>query len=578
VPSVVRVPIAGKYLWPILLVALIAGPWLLPGYFFGTDWPGPRHFTVPTDFSSSTVLDAVLVVISAVVSAEVTSKLVITLALLAAAVGAFRAVPGGGFVPRALASGLYVLNPFVYGRIHYGQLALIAGYSLLPWIAARLLGLMRQPRWPHALILAAELTLLGILDLHLLVPGGLVVTVAAVAFGISRRGDRCYLTALAKDFALASGATLIASSYWLIALVAGTTSEGRAIGSVGQADLVTYSALADAHLGLIPNLLGLYGFWAEDTRRFTSMKAFAPFWPVILLLLLALLALGATAVLKRAPTLPSPRGGGRFLLEFEGGRPWVLALLGAGAIALVLEMGVANPVTEPLVRFLDTVFPPYRGMRDTGKWAALLALVYAQLIPLGAIVVLDWVRDHSPHPNPPPQGEGIRTALATGLLLALPLYYGNGLLFGSHGEIQPSRYPAGWYQADKLLVADPHPGRTLFLPWHLYMGLDFVRNTNNVVASPAPSFFSVPVVASQDPEVPNIAPPSNPDQRAIDRLVADGSVGDWAGKLARRNIKYVILAREVDWRLYNSLASQADIVMVADYGSLILYRNLRWRE
>ena len=163
------------------------------------------------------------------------------------------------------------------------------------------------------------------------------------------------------------------------------------------------------------------------------------------------------------------------------------------------------------------------------------------------------------------------------LLLALPLYYGNGLLFGAHGEIQPSSYPAGWYQADQLLSADPHPGRTLFLPWHLYLGLDFVRNTNNVVASPAPSFFSVPVVISKDPDIPGIGAPSDADQTVISRLVAEGANGDWAGELAGRNIKYVVLAKEADWAQQDAfLASQPGLVLIADYGSIAVYRNQSW--
>src|SRR4030088_3073698 len=136
-----RVP----YLTAIVLSLLIAGHWLLPGYLFGTDWPGPRHFSVPTDFSSATLFDGVLVVVSAVISAELTTKLLIVLALLAGALGAFRGLPVGGFIARAMASLVYIVNPFVYGRIHYGQLLLIAGYALLPWIAAVLLGLLREP-------------------------------------------------------------------------------------------------------------------------------------------------------------------------------------------------------------------------------------------------------------------------------------------------------------------------------------------------------------------------------------------------------------------------------------------------
>jgi hypothetical protein len=283
-----------------LLAVLVAGPWLLQGYLFGTDWPGPRHFSVPTDFSSGTLLDALLVGVSAGVSAELTTKLVILIALFAAGLGAFRALPIGGFIPRAMASAIFVVNPFVYGRIHYGQLALVAGYALLPWIAATLFRLVREPASTQSLILAVELAALGILDLHLLIPAGLLLIAAGGA-----------------------------SAYWLIPLLAGANSEGRTLGSVGAADLAVYSASADPNLRLVPNLLGLYGFWAEDTGRFDSMKAFVPLWPAILIALLLLGALGVKAAIQRRPEV-----------DFGDGRPWLFALLGAGLIALILEMGV----------------------------------------------------------------------------------------------------------------------------------------------------------------------------------------------------------------------------------------------
>src|SRR4029077_18212289 len=133
--------LGAPYWWALFLTLLVAGPWVLPGYVFGTDWPGPRYFSVPTDFSSATPVDGMLVAVSAVVSAEIATKLVILVALFAAALGAFWALPVGDFVPRAIASVIYVVNPFVYGRMHYGQLLLIAGYALLPWVAAQLLTL-----------------------------------------------------------------------------------------------------------------------------------------------------------------------------------------------------------------------------------------------------------------------------------------------------------------------------------------------------------------------------------------------------------------------------------------------------
>src|SRR5205823_2716682 len=228
-----------------MLALLIAGPWLVPGYFFGTDWPGPRHFRVTLDFSSATPFDSVLAAFAAFISAEITAKLLILVMLVAGGLGAFGAVPAGGFIPRAMASVIYVVNPFAYGRIHYGQLLLIAGYALLPWIAATLLGLIRKPGWRPALILAVELTALGILDLHLLIPIGLLVASAAVAFAIWRRSDRPYQTELIKNIGLTVGATVVASLYWLIPLFTGSNSEGRAIASVGTADLSAFGVASD---------------------------------------------------------------------------------------------------------------------------------------------------------------------------------------------------------------------------------------------------------------------------------------------------------------------------------------------
>jgi hypothetical protein len=303
----------------------------------------------------------------------------------------------------------------------------------------------------------------------------------------------------------------------------------------------------------LPNLLGLYGFWAEGTGRFASMKDFVPLWPAVLVLLLLVGALGVGAGFKRTQDQIAP---------------WVAGLLIAAAIALILEAGISQPMTSVLVRWLDAV-PIYRGMRDAGKWAALLALVYSQLFGLGAIAILDWVgKLHRP---------GITRewlqGMATGLLLAFPLYYGNGLLFGMHGEIKPSQYPPGWYAADQVLAADSHPGRAVFLPWHEYTGLSFVRNRNRVVAPPAPTFFSVPVLVSADPQVPGIVPPNNPDQVAVSSLVRDGAQANWAEVLAGRGVKYLLLAREVDWMSYSYLDGQPGLVRIGDYGSIILYRD-----
>ena len=109
------------------------------------------------------------------------------------------------------------------------------------------------------------------------------------------------------------------------------------------------------------------------------------------------------------------------------------------------------------------------------------------------------------------------------------------------------------------------------------MKLRFIRNTNAVIATPAPAFFSVPTLVSVDAEIPGLRPPNTAQQALVSRLIMAHGAADWGQALATINVKYVLLAREVDWRNYQYLDDQHDLERVGDYGSIVLYRNLLWR-
>jgi hypothetical protein len=508
---------------------------------------------LPTDPISDAPLEAILAAASSAIGGEVTGKLLVLGCLFGAAMLAYRAVPVRGFVPRAVAATVYVVNPFVFGRLHYGQLYLLAGYAVLPWVAGRLRRLLIEPRVSAAILAAVSLTLLGILSLHLLL-AFTVLTGALVVAHFVTAGERvAYLKRLTPQLLLAAIAALVASAYWMIPLLSGRGNEGTRLAGIGNGDLYAFAAIPDRQLGLVPNLLGLYGFWAEATGRFSSMKMFAPGWPVILGLLLILCGIGALAGLRD---------------RSQGLAPWVAGLLITAALALTLEIGVSHPLTTPLVQWLNAHIPIYKGMRDAAKWGALLALVYSQLAALGAMAILDWTRKQS---RPGIRSEWV-TNVAVGLLLALPLYYGNGLLYGAHGEIKPSHYPAGWYAADRVLASDANPARTLFLPWHQYMRYSFIQNQNPVVAPPAPTFFSVPILASANPEVAGIVPPASAEQVAVTALVQEGSKGRWAEVLRTLNVRYILVAKELDWQTYGYLDTQTGLTRVGDYGQIVLFR------
>jgi len=475
--------------------------------------------------------------------------------LFVAGISAYRALPDGGFVARSAAATIYIVNPFVYGRLHYGQLYLLVGYAILPWVAIRLRRLLSEPRPINAIGLAASLLLVSTASAHLLLAAAVLATTLVTVWVALARPRLAYLRSLVPQLFVAGGLVLGASAYWIFPLLTGRGSEGERLTGIGSGDLSAFAAVPDQHLGLIPNLLGLYGFWAENTGRFTSMKAFVPAWPAILALLLLLSAVGL---------LSSVRKGDRTTTA------WVAGLLLAASVALFLEMGISHPVSAGVVGWLDANVPAYRGMRDAGKWAALLAFAYSQMAGLGAAAVLGGMKGW---PRLRVRSEWL-ASFATALILAVPLYYGNGLLYGAHSEIRPSEYPAGWYSADRVLRSDAHSGRTLFIPWHEYMSYSFIHNQNRVVAPPAPNFFSVPIVVSNDPEVTGIATPHTADQDAISSLVRAGSSGQWAEVLNERHIKYVLLARELDWSYFAFLDAQPGLSKVADFGSIVLYRNV----
>jgi hypothetical protein len=537
----------------VALALLIGLQWLAPGYVFGTDWPGPRFFPIPSEISSSAPLQIALAGLSHVVGSEITSKILILSALIGAGTSAFISVPAKGFVPKAAGTILFVANPFVFGRLHYGQLYLLAGYALLPVAAHRLRILIQGPSTAGGVWLGMVLAAIGVFTAHLLLVAGVMLMVVLLCFLVASRHPVESFSGLAFALVVAAATTLVLSAHWLVPLLIGKGADAAVIGATGSGALHAYAAEPDPQLGLVPNLLGLYGFWAEGTGRFTSMKAFAPGWPLVLIVILVICAFGAaSAIRSRGTTL----------------RVWVIGLLAAGVVGLILEIGVSHPLTAGLVNWLDSHFTLYRGMRDAGKWGAVLALVYSQLFGIGSDAVASRLRSMS---LSPPRIEWLAGG-AAGLLIALPLYYGNGLLFGMHGEIRPSQYPAGWYAADQTMLAGPHTGRALFLPWHEYMSYSFVRNQNNVIASLAPTFFSVPILSSADPEVPGIAPPNDPDQQSVSRLVASGSSADWASVLENLRIGFVLVAHEVDWRSYSFLESMAGIQLIGAFGSIDLYR------
>jgi hypothetical protein len=104
------------------------------------------------------------------------------------------------------------------------------------------------------------------------------------------------------------------------------------------------------------------------------------------------------------------------------------------------------------------------------------------------------------------------------------------------------------------------------------MDFRFVPNYDKRILNPAGAFFDKPIVYGQNPEVPGIyAQPTNPGQRYVESILSMGSISGENLKLL--NVKYVILAKEVDYAWYLEMLDNSDLVPVFDSENLVLYKN-----
>ena len=473
-------------------------------------------------------IDALFAALAQIDAVAVGQKLMLLAIVFGAGLGMHMLVLVRSRAAALYAGFLYAANPFVYDRLYTGQWFLLLGYALLPHAYRAFIATLegRQRAWWS---FAALLFLTGIASTHM--AAFLLVMCAVTLVAWSGRIRRRPGTGRVAALALALG--LLPSLYWLIP----TPGLHDFWSHVGSGQLELYRTVADDQWGLAPTVAGLFGYW-NDAR---PISAHLPVWPLIALTLVAL-ALWGAVLRRREPTT------------------W--AVLAIGLFGFLLALGDASWLTRGPYTYLLDHFSFLRSFREPQKGVALLAFAYAFL---GAAAVEDLVS------NPPRLRLAARAVVV--IAVALPLVYGFRLFGGLWGELETSHFPSSWEQADARLQREAAHSRTLFLPWHGYFALGFAHG--RVVGNPAPSFFRTPVLASRSVgEGRNAADESDPVERYVSGvLVAGERRRDIGACLAPLGVTHVLLAKEADWREYRFLDRSRDLVAVARWPDLVLYRS-----
>ena len=494
-----------------------------------------------------------------------------------AAVGAGR-LTGGPRWSRVAAGTLYAVNPFVFNRLFVGHVPLLLGYALLPFATGAAL---RSPARPWRKWFAVALWWAGLTALspHFAWIYGVVV-VGVVVVSLRQLPWRRVLAWFAT-----SVAAFIALNAYIILPHLVTTLPTQ----VGQASLGLYQTSSDPHLGLYANVLGLYGFWRLGPGPVLPKDVLSG-WPLIGVAILLVVGLGAWSRIRRGHEAAEPKGlapevlegtnvggggggGGesRVLIDPSGGddsttgvgpsRPLALVLAFAGVCGYFLALGSQGP-TGSLFTFAYDHVPFFAIMREPQKFLMLLALAYAVFFGWGVERLSRLELSASVQ-------RSILTAAAVGV--ALPLAYTPTIFDGLSGQLALSTLPSAYARANTLMGSGW--GKVLYLPWHLYMEYPFTQG--RVIGNGGPASFNRPVIAGDNVQSGDVASQStSPRSAYLEQLFnLSPEIHAFGALVAPLGVKYVVLAKTVDWNSYQWLNHQRDLRLILNTSSLEVWRN-----
>jgi hypothetical protein len=526
---------------------LVMAPLLLPGYILTLDMVFTPSIPLPDHLTSSYPLYVVLHVLNFVLPSQLIQKLLLIGVLLGSMVGMHRLImyihgAEKGPIPWATVSAslLFAVNPFTYDRFMAGQYHVLLGYALLPWLLRAGLQWGRIPGAQQTIRLGLLLVVVGIVSLHTLGIAGLMGISAGLVYGLAYYRRDGWLARRAKQLAVIGALFLAGSSYWLLPALLGRGRTAETVNRFTTADAQAFATTGSNVVQQVANIMQLQGFWAETRHLFILPQSAFVLWGIVVLLLWALVIYGVRAMWRSRPKL-------------------ALTLLLAMLLAGVTALGVP-------IRLLSEIIPLAGGYREPQKFVAIWALGYCLFAAYGGATLLR----HS-HKRPLAYTS---TALA---LLLIPLLLTPTMWWGFRGQLTPRHYPAGWYDMRALLETDNSHGAVLFLPWHQYMSYGFA---GRIIASPAENFFaSKTMIVSDDPELGGaIATTATSQTVAVGKLLDTAAHNpQLARSLRDHTIKYVLLAKDYDYREYRYLDHTPGLQLVAETSTLKLYRNTTWR-
>jgi hypothetical protein len=372
---------------------------------------------------------------------------------------------GVGLVRGCTAATAFLWNPFVHERLYSGQLAVLAGYAVLPYLMSQCLRSFRNDAsWVTKSVGVAGPALVWALSaaasIHYAVIGGVIVGVVALAEWIT--GHKVP----ARWFVSVVALMAVVTALWLVPLLRDAPPTGD------QKTIAAFATRADPSIGLAGGVALQTGFWRPSLGEPNSNLGW--WWPLTGGVLAAAALVGLVSLYR------------------SNSKRLALA---AGALALIgwlLGQG-SNGLIGPLFRGLTDI-PTFRVMREAGKFVALLSLAWSiGLAGFAAYFVRGLARNQKSRSFFP----------LLFLVATLPIGLTPGLAWGVGGRLRAVHYPRDWTTIAKELQRNPK-GKVILLPFVGYFDPGFTNT--RTVRNPGRAFFGSRVILSDDAQIPGLRP------------------------------------------------------------------------
>lgn len=521
---------------PVLL--LIFTPLFKRGFFFSYDglffYPKivtKLDYLLPNIAPTLKALDF----ISGFISPMVMQRAIWILFLLIGAVGCyflFNSVwKGTGY----FAGIFFICNPFVYERLSFGQILIIAGTSFYPWVFYFLYRYYTKARLVYVLGASLSAGLAVSYFTHSMIILNILVLCFFVFISVKRKN-----AVLLAFFILYLMIIILTNYYWLgSSLFRGTSLAGLAK-DFNKGDFELYRTSTGRENKLFFNLATLNGFWAEKNEAF-NYHLDSALSIVSSLFIFLVIGIGFWAR-------------NRFQVKYLS-----LVVLTLGALSMFLAAGYANKHTGYLTSFIVNTFPPYRGLRETQKWVVVLMFVEMYFYCLGVKYLLEKL--------------GKPSLVHHGLLfflLLLPAINTWQIFWGFNGQLEVADYPASWYEVNRYLNSKQAGRDAVFLPWHFYLELSF---TGKETINPAIGFFDTLTYIGSDIEAGNTYYQFYKNEVSVlekqVELMDSGKCPN-LDTLKDLGVGYLIMAKEKDWNRYIFIQNCEGIRLELEYPEICL--------